>query len=525
MKLEPLLKAAPFSGTRVKPFDGAKRYLSTGDLQDDSLSFVDVTFKEKPSRADIVVREGDVLFARMKGTRKVLQVTQELAGTIVSTGFAVLRPSEHCDPAYLATYLGTNHFERQKDKHCSGAIQPAITNGGIEKLEIPLPSIGDQRKIAHLLGKLEGLISQRKNHLQQLEDILRGVFLEMFGDPILNPHSFPVRKLSEFYINPKEGTKCGPFGSALKKEELVDVGVPVWNMDNIASDGRMALPFRMWITADKYDDLAAYSVEDGDIVISRAGTVGKMCVARMNGQPSIISTNLIRVRLGDELRPLHFVSLMLYCKGRVGRLKTGADGAFTHMNTGVLDSLEFPYPSIELQDQFAAVVEKVESIKSRYQQALTDLEALYGALSQRAFKGELDLSRVALPAAPIEGESPVAAALPAPITTPVIELPDTELLLPALQDRTQLSPLLHFWLEAYRIQLGPTAFSLERFIVAAQTRLAELHPENDFEWAASDYESIKAWVFEALATGALTQAFDDDGNRIELRGVAEQGLA
>ncbi|CAB3773422.1 type I restriction enzyme specificity protein [Burkholderia paludis] len=395
----------------------------------------------------------------------------------------------------------------------------------LENFEIPDWPLNDQIRIAHLLDRVEGLIAQRKQHLQQLDDLLKSVFLEMFGDPILNPHGFPVRKLSEFYVNPKEGTKCGPFGSALKKDELVDAGVPVWNMDNIASDGRMALPFRMWITADKYGELAAYSVKDGDIIVSRAGTVGKMCVARMNEQPAIISTNLIRVRLGDELRPLHFVSLMLYCKGRVGRLKTGADGAFTHMNTGVLDSLEFPYPSIELQDQFAAVVEKVEAIKSCYQQNLTDLEALYGALSQQAFKGELDLSRVALPAVPIEGDSPVDAAVPAPITTPVIELPETDLLLPALRDRTQLAPLLRFWLEAYRTQLGGAAFSLEHFIAAAQTRLGELHPDNDFEWAASDYESIKAWVFEALAAGALTQGFDDDDNRIELKAVAEQGLA
>src|SRR5262249_39245912 len=159
---------------------------------------------------------------------------------------------------------------------------------------------------------------------------------------------------------------------------------------------------------------------------------------------------------------------------------------------------------------------KVEALRSRYQHSLTELEALYGALSQQAFKGELDLSWVALPVVPIEGEEPVAAAVPAPITAPVIELPETDLLLPTLQDRTQLAPLLRFWLEAYRTQLGSAAFSVERFIANAQTRLGELHPDNDFELRASDYEIIKAWVFEALTAGALTQAFDDDGNRIEL---------
>ena len=119
----------------------------------------------------------------------------------------------------------------------------------------------------------------------------------------------------------------------------------------------------------------------------------------------------------------------------------------------------------------------------------------------------------------------MAAAVPAPITKPVIELPETDLLLAALQDRTQLAPLLRFWLDAYRAQLGHAVFSLESFIAAAQTRLAELHPDNDFEWTASDYESIKTWVFEALAAGVLTQAFDDGSNRIELKAAAEQGLA
>ncbi|WP_081896837.1 MULTISPECIES: restriction endonuclease subunit S [Burkholderia] len=476
-------------------------------------------------------QRGDVLLAKItpcfENGKSALADNLEHPIGFGSTEFHVLRaiPAK-VDPRFLYHFVRSKRLLSLGQKSMKGAAgHKRVPAEFLENFEIPDWPLNDQIRIAHLLDRVEGLIAQRKQHLQQLDDLLKSVFLEMFGDPILNPHGFPVRKLSEFYVNPKEGTKCGPFGSALKKDELVDAGVPVWNMDNIASDGRMALPFRMWITADKYGELAAYSVKDGDIIVSRAGTVGKMCVARMNEQPAIISTNLIRVRLGDELRPLHFVSLMLYCKGRVGRLKTGADGAFTHMNTGVLDSLEFPYPSIELQDQFAAVVEKVEAIKSCYQQNLTDLEALYGALSQQAFKGELDLSRVALPAVPIEGDSPVDAAVPAPITTPVIELPETDLLLPALRDRTQLAPLLRFWLEAYRTQLGGAAFSLEHFIAAAQTRLGELHPDNDFEWAASDYESIKAWVFEALAAGALTQGFDDDDNRIELKAVAEQGLA
>ncbi|MCG2603016.1 MAG: restriction endonuclease subunit S, partial [Achromobacter sp.] len=236
---------------------------------------------------------------------------------IVSPAYDIwkLRSKVDSHIPYLERYLRSAQARGSYASRMQGAVarRRSLTKTDFLNLEIPFPPLDDQIRIAHLLGQVEGLVAQRKQHLQQLDDLLKSVFLKMFGDPILNPHGFPVRKLSEFYVNPKEGTKCGPFGSALKKDELVDAGVPVWNMDNIASDGRMVLPFRMWITADKYDELATYSVKDGDIIISRAGTVGKMCVARMNGQPAIISTNLIRVRLGDGLRPLHFVSLVLYC--------------------------------------------------------------------------------------------------------------------------------------------------------------------------------------------------------------------
>lgn len=514
MKVVPLSQVAQINPRLPKGLEGSREisFVPMAAVSEDG----GITFQETRSFGEVrkgftYFQRGDVLLAKItpcfENGKSALADNLEHPIGFGSTEFHVLRaiPAK-VDSRFLYHFVRSKRLLSLGQKSMKGAAgHKRVPAEFLENFEIPDWRLNDQIRIAHLLDRVEGLIAQRKQHLQQLDDLLKSVFLEMFGDPILNPHGFSVRKLSEFYVNPKEGTKCGPFGSALKKDELVDAGVPVWNMDNIASDGRMALPFRMWITADKYGELAAYSVRDGDIIVSRAGTVGKMCVARMNEQPAIISTNLIRVRLGDELRPLHFVSLMLYCKGRVGRLKTGADGAFTHMNTGVLDSLEFPYPSIELQDQFAAVVEKVAAIKSCYQQNLTDLESLYGALSQQAFKGELDLSRVALPVAPIEGESPVAAAVPAPIITPLIELPETELMLPALADRTQLAPLLRFWLEAYRAQLGSAAFSLERFIVAAQTRLAELHPANDFELRASDYEHVKAWVFEALDSGRLRQ--------------------
>jgi len=246
--------------------------------------------------------------------------------------------------------------------------------------------------------------------------------------------------------------------------------------------------------------------------------VVSICIADM-----VINQQLHAFQVSEVMSEEFFMYSLSFQKKYM--YQNASQTTLPYMNKTVCNRVPMIRPPKDLQEKFAKTVRFVHGIKTRYQQSLTDLEALYGALSQQAFKGELDLSQVALPAAPFEVESQVAAAAPAPITTPVIELPESDLLLPALQDRTQLAPLLRFWLEAYRTQLGGAAFSLERFIAAAQTRLGELHTDNDFEWAASDYESIKAWVFEALSADALTQTFVSDGNRIELRAAAEPSVA
>ena len=298
---------------------------------------------------------------------------------------AAVSVSEKIDPGYLQRWFERNPPSRLIDNEA----YPSIKTSVIQNIKIPLPPIEEQKRIAAVLDAADALRAKRREAIAQLDALLQSTFLDMFGDPVTNNKEFPVRMLSGFYINPQDGRKCGPFGSTLKKDEIVDSGIPVWNMDNIDPLGRMILPFRMWITKQKYQTLKSYAVFDGDVIISRAGTVGKMCVASAGVPESIISTNLIRVRFGPYLLPIYFVSLMTYCKGRVSRLKTGPDGAFTHMSTGILDKLKFPYPPLDLQRRFASIVEAAERQKAKMRAHLDELDTLFASLQSRAFKGEL----------------------------------------------------------------------------------------------------------------------------------------
>jgi len=491
MKYEPLLKAAPFSGSRVQPFEGSKRYLSTGDLQEATTSFVEISYADKPSRADISVRVGDVLFARMKGTKKVLEINPSLADIIVSTGFAVVRPTEQCNGKYLSIYLKSDDFERQKEKYCSGAIQPAITNAGIKNITIPFPKLDYQKRIAHLLGKVEGLIARRKQHLQQLDDLLKSVL------------------------------RTGPFGSNLLHGEFSPEGdVAVLGIDN-AVQNHFVWRERRFISFEKYQELESYRIYPGDVIITIMGTIGRSAVIPENIPLAINTKHLAAITLNREIANPIFLSYSIHSSPFIlNQFRNKNRGAImSGLNLGIIKETKLKHPPIALQNQFAAIVEKVESIKSRYQQSLAELETLYGALSQKAFKGELDLSRVPLlPEVPEKEESEEKYMDTTQPAGQLFELPAPADLV-GLQSSENRKELLGLWLTAWLKHLGDTPFSAQSFMEVAQQQLSELVQDDIPDWGASDYDEIKSLVFNALDDGRLIQTYDDANNIVKIIAV------
>jgi len=333
------------------------------------------------------LKTDDVLIARMPDPLGRACIFPELETQCVTVvDVCIVRPDKNIAFSEWVMYLINSPLFRNKiAQYVTGTTRQRISRGNLEKIEFELPSIEQQKQIVNILKQSDEIRQKRKQVIDLLDEYLKSVFLEMFGDPIDNPKKFNVIKLSQVYVNEKDGTKCGPFGSALKKEEYVSSGIPVWTMDNIQGMDFVSED-SLFITERKYKALEKYCVQNGDIIISRAGTVGKMAIVDGQELPSIISTNLIRLRLDkSKLLSLYFVRLMNYCKGRVGRLRTGKDGTFTHMNTGILDNLSFPLPPIELQNKFAQIVDEVEDLKQRMLKQSEELDIQFQALMQKSF--------------------------------------------------------------------------------------------------------------------------------------------
>ncbi|WP_142830268.1 restriction endonuclease subunit S [Planococcus soli] len=300
--------------------------------------------------------------------------------------FVVKQPTDLL-PEYLYLALSTVNLDKYTDKAVKGKT---LNKRKLNKIEIPYTDIDTQRKIVKFMNQCVEIIEKRQSQIVALDELVKSTFLEMFGDPKENKNQYPVRPLFDFYESQKDGVKCGPFGSALKKDEYTNSGIPVWNMDNITKSNSFIDQPNLFVSEKKAIQLKGYNVQNGDIIISRAGTVGKMGVVRSKYENSLISTNLVRLRLNNELIPEFLVILIRIFGDKVCRMRTGSEGSFTHMNTSVLNSMEFPVPPLEKQKQFIKFLEEIGEQNLKFIAALNEMQFLYNSLLQKAFRGELN---------------------------------------------------------------------------------------------------------------------------------------
>lgn len=337
------------------------------------------------------LKPGDILIARMPdpiGRACIFPGDVKPCVTVVDV--CILRPDQSIvDTNWLLHRINSPGFIHEIKQWITGTTRQRISRSNLSTITFSLPPITEQKCIAAILDKADAIRRKRQQAIKLADDFLRAAFLDMFGDPVANPKSFNFKLLNTLYSTKKSGTKCGPFGSALKKHEYVKTGIPVWTMDNI-QENQFIEEGCLFITEDKFEGLEAYAVDEDDILISRAGTVGKMCIAMPSAKKSIISTNLIRLSLDSEqIEPTYFVCLMSFFKGKVGRLKTGEDDAYSFMNTGSLNQLSIPLPPIQLQKQYTEIVARVNRIQDSKYNSKIGFDDLFNSLTHRAFRGDL----------------------------------------------------------------------------------------------------------------------------------------
>jgi type I restriction enzyme S subunit len=306
-------------------------------------------------------------------------------GFLGSTIGALRPDTNRIHPRFLFFY--THSLFDVLNKHVRGAAVPHLEKDLLLNLEIVLPPLADQEQIVRILDEADQLRRLRAEADRRTADLIPALFHEMFSSDI-DIKLRPSHNLLEEVCTSPAGIKAGPFGSSLKKECYTNDGPRVYGQEQIIAGDFTIGDYH--VSQAKYDEMRAYSVYPGDVLISLVGTFGKVAVVPDHAEPGIINPRLIRIRVNKSMISPIFLKHYLELKETQLHLESLARGqTMGVLNATLLKELTVPVPPLDQQNSFAAHVAEIQSFEAEQAASQQRLDALFQSLLHGAFQGEL----------------------------------------------------------------------------------------------------------------------------------------
>jgi type I restriction enzyme, S subunit len=266
----------------------------------------------------------------------------------------------------------------------SGSAQPQITRGPLLGVQIPLPPLDDQKRIAAILDQADELRRKRRQTLEKLDNLRDSIFIDTF---VWNERDeWPVVRIADIATD----IRTGPFGSQLLHSEFVDEGIAVLGIDN-AVNNEFRWDERRFITPEKYRGLRRYTVRPGDVLITIMGTCGRCAVVPENIPVAINTKHLCCITLdANRALPAFLHASLLQHPAVLKQLGVQAKGAvMPGLNMGIIRSVELRIPPLDLQLAFVSRTDVLDEMRARYREHEDHLDTLFASLQHRAFSGKL----------------------------------------------------------------------------------------------------------------------------------------
>ena len=361
----------------------------------------------------------------------------------------VIQPVSEVQLGYLKAYANYVNLE----EYVSGTTRPKLTQSALNSIHVPLPPLAEQRRIvaeietqftrldasvaalrraqanlkryrasvlkaacegrlvpteaelAHSEGRdyeaagvlLERILAERRARWESQEK-RRGKYKEpsapdASAQPEL-PEGWVWTKVEPLLSLDRSGIKTGPFGSLLKKHEHTESGVPIFGIENIR-EMEFVPGSKIFVTPHKAQELSQYDAREGDILISRSGTVGEACAVPEGLGDARLSTNLMRLSFMDGYASPRYFCLLFNGSPtvleQVSEFCGGSTRAF--LNGNIIRSLVFPLPPLAEQHRIVAEVERrlsvVQQAEATVEASLARAERLRQSILKQAFSGKL----------------------------------------------------------------------------------------------------------------------------------------
>jgi len=265
-----------------------------------------------------------------------------------------------------------------------GATMKHVNRKEFLSTKIYVPPLEEQRRIAAILDKADGVRRKRKEAIRLTEELLKSTFLEMFGDPVTNPKGWEICSMKKIVVETQ-------YGTAEKSQEVMG-GLPILRMNNITYSGEIDLNSLKWCQIPPKDE-DKFTVKRGDLLFNRTNSpelVGKTAVWRSDGKFAYAGY-LIRVRFDKSKANSEYVSAFLNSNYGKRYLLEKAKPSINMSNFSASEFLKIPIllPDIETQHRFDEFVSYTRMMSQHLSDGLGDYNNLFNSLLQRAFRGEL----------------------------------------------------------------------------------------------------------------------------------------
>ncbi|WP_339170777.1 restriction endonuclease subunit S [Anoxybacillus sp. FSL W8-1294] len=326
---------------------------------------------------EYVVNKGDILVALSGATTGKFGIYKLDEIALLNQRVAKIVPkNEQVCPKYLFYYM--DKLQNKILQKAGGAAQPNISPKEIAQFTIPLPSIEIQNRISEILDKAQELIDKRKAQIEALDQLTQSVFLEMFGDPMLNKKQWPKKKL---------GNICSIVrgGSPRPIEKFLGGHIPWIKISDATKGDSIYLKNTKEFIIEEGVKKSRL-IKKGSLIFANCGvSLGFARIITFDG--CIHDGWLAFEDIPNYVNKIFLLKLLNQFTDYFR--KTAPDGTQPNLNTTIMKNFEVILPPIELQNRFADIVLKIESQKDLLQKSLEELENNFSSLMQQAFKGEL----------------------------------------------------------------------------------------------------------------------------------------
>ena len=291
---------------------------------------------------------------------------------------AIVPEKKVCDPRYVAYAI--QNMQPQMQSAANAAVVPILNKTQFLNIEVPLLPIGEQKRIACNLNKIDKLISLRKQQLAKLDELVKARFVEMFGDTKLNPNNFPCCSLSEYIVFLTSGSR----GWSQYFTDSGEYFITIKNVKNC----KITLQDVQYVTPPDNAEAKRTRVQENDLLISITADLGRTGIVtkKIAEHGAYINQHLTCIRLKqDKLNPLYVAYYMESDAGKEQFVAKNQSAVKAGLNFNAINSLKLMVPPLALQNQFAAFVERVNQQKQTVQQSLEKLELMKKALMQEYF--------------------------------------------------------------------------------------------------------------------------------------------